>query len=60
MPQRALMRLVWGAFIAALSAVLLVVYRHYVLAASADGAFRWLRDGIHYQLLEPSALGSSN
>jgi uncharacterized membrane protein len=33
------------------------VYRRYVLAASADGAFRWLRDGIHYQLLEPSALG---
>src|SRR3954469_19815619 len=57
MPQRALARLLWGAFIAALSVILLVAYRKYVLAASADSAFRWLRDGVHYQLLEPSALG---
>ncbi len=58
MPQRALARLVWGAFIAVLTVILVVAYRHYVLGASeADGAFRWLRNGIHYQLLEPSALG---
>ncbi|HEX7454087.1 MAG TPA: hypothetical protein VF294_17460, partial [Polyangiaceae bacterium] len=50
-------RLAWGAFIVALAGILLLVYRRYVLAAGADGAFRWLRDGIHYQLLEPSALG---
>jgi len=50
-------RLAWGAFLAALAAILVFVYRRYVLAASAGGAFRWLRDGIHYQLLEPSALG---
>ncbi|HEX3855073.1 MAG TPA: hypothetical protein VHW01_29120, partial [Polyangiaceae bacterium] len=50
-------RLAWGAFIVAVAGLLLLVYRRYVLAAAADGAFRWLRDGIHYQLLEPSALG---
>ncbi len=50
-------RLAWGAILAALTGILVFVYRRYVLAASAGGAFRWLRDGIHYQLLEPSALG---
>ncbi|HEX7451337.1 MAG TPA: VWA domain-containing protein, partial [Polyangiaceae bacterium] len=55
--MRRLGRLAWGAFIVAVAGILLLVYRRYVLAAGADGAFRWLRDGIHYQLLEPSALG---
>ena len=51
-------RFVWGGFIAAVGVSSFAAYRHYVLQASnADGAFRWLRDGIHYQLLEPNALG---
>jgi len=48
-------RAVWGAFIALVGAVLFVVYRHYF--TGANGALRWIRDGIHYELLEPSALG---
>ncbi|MEI9952060.1 MAG: hypothetical protein WDO74_24505 [Pseudomonadota bacterium] len=51
-------RLIWGAFIVALGVISVVAYRHYVLgASSAAGAFHWLKDGIHYQLLEPNALG---
>jgi uncharacterized membrane protein len=49
-------RLAWGAFIAAVGIISLGVYRRYVLGARED-VFRWLRGGVHYQLLEPSALG---
>jgi Ca-activated chloride channel family protein len=48
---------IWAAFLVVVAGLLLLVYRRYVLGAGADGTFRWLRDGIHYQLLEPSALG---
>src|SRR3954466_3973414 len=48
----------WGAFLLALAAASFGVYRHFVLQAQdSGGPFRWLRDGIHYQLLEPRALG---
>ncbi|HET7545798.1 MAG TPA: VWA domain-containing protein, partial [Polyangiaceae bacterium] len=50
-------RLIWGAFIAAVAVVSLAIYRHYLLGAGGERAFHWLRDGIHYQLLEPRALG---
>jgi len=51
-------RLVWGAFIALVGVTSFAIYRRYVLGAgSGAGAFHWLRDGIHYQLLEPNALG---
>ena len=50
-------RLIWGAFIAAVGAISFALYRHYVLGVGGDGAFHWLKDGIHYQLLEPNALG---
>jgi Ca-activated chloride channel family protein len=48
-------RLLWGAFIAAVGVALFVLYRHYLYGAG--GALRWIRGGIHYELLEPSALG---
>ncbi|MEO6600773.1 MAG: VWA domain-containing protein [Polyangiaceae bacterium] len=51
-------RLIWGAFIVLVGALSFAAYQHYVLReAGAEGAFRWLKDGIHYRLLEPSALG---
>ncbi|MES1173747.1 MAG: VWA domain-containing protein [Myxococcales bacterium] len=51
-------RLIWGGFIAAVAALSFVAFQHYVLRAQGtEGSFRWLRDGIHYQLLEPTALG---
>ena len=51
-------RLIWGVFILAVAVIAFTVYRRYVLYPSATaGAFRWLKGGIHYQLLEPKALG---
>lgn len=48
-------RALWGAFIAAVAALSLVAYRHYFSVDS--GALRWVRAGVHYELLEPRALG---
>jgi Ca-activated chloride channel homolog len=51
-------RVLWGVFIAAVAALSFAAFQHYVLRVEgAEGSFRWLKDGIHYQLLEPSALG---
>jgi len=51
-------RWIWGLFIALIAALSLAAYQHFVLRAQdTDGSFRWLKDGIHYQLLEPRALG---
>ncbi len=49
-------RAAWAAFIASVGGLLFAAYRHFVLGSS-DGALRWLRHGVHYQLLEPDALG---
>ncbi|HEY4104725.1 MAG TPA: hypothetical protein VGM44_12580, partial [Polyangiaceae bacterium] len=48
-------RILWGALIAAVGVALFVVYRHYFFGAA--GALRWVKDGIHYELLDPRALG---
>jgi len=51
-------RLIWGVLILAVAVTSLVIFWHYVLGANASaGAFHWLKDGVHYQLLEPKALG---
>ncbi len=49
-------RAAWAAFVASVGGLLFLAYRHFVLGAG-EGAFRWLRGGVHYQLLEPGALG---
>jgi len=54
MSQRAV-RILWGAFIAAVGVALFVLYRHYFW--NTHGAIRWLRGGVHYELLEPAAVG---
>jgi Ca-activated chloride channel family protein len=48
-------RILWGALIATVGLALFVVYRHFFL--NAAGALRWVRGGVHYELLEPAALG---
>ncbi len=48
-------RLLWGAFIAAVGIALFAVYRHYF--SGAGGPLLWTRGGVHYELLEPAALG---
>jgi uncharacterized membrane protein len=50
-------RLVWGLFIAAVAAISLFAYQHYVLAPNRGDRFRWIEHGVRYQLLEPGALG---
>jgi Ca-activated chloride channel family protein len=49
-------RILYGLGVAAFAALLVFVYRRYVLGA-APGAFSWQRNGQHFQLLTPEALG---
>jgi len=51
---RRLARWLWGAFIALLSVALFLAYRRYFGGAAP---FTWVREGVHYQLLEPAAVG---
>ena len=48
-------RVVWGASIALVAGVLFVLYQR--LLGSTGGALRWVKDGIHYELVQPALLG---
>jgi uncharacterized membrane protein len=50
-------RVIWGLFIAAVAALSLFAYQHYVLAPNRGDGFAWTEHGVRYQLLEPGALG---
>ena len=49
-------KVLWGAFILAVGAGLFFAYRKYVLLAP-DDSFKWVREGITYELLQPRTLG---
>ncbi|HEX3773296.1 MAG TPA: VWA domain-containing protein [Polyangiaceae bacterium] len=48
-------KIAWGALIVAVGVLLFAAYRHYFFGAA--GALRWVKGGIHYELLDPRALG---
>jgi uncharacterized membrane protein len=50
-----LRRIVWGATIALVAALLFVAYER-LLGATSGGAIRWVKDGIRYELVRPALL----
>lgn len=49
-------KLLWGAFILAVGALLLWAYQRYVVGPHAP-AYKWAREGKNYELLEPRTIG---
>ena len=49
-------KVLWGLFIVAVGALLLWAYQRYVVGPQAP-AYKWMREGKNYELLEPRTLG---
>lgn len=49
-------KLLWGAFIVVTTALLALAYARFALDVPG-GAYKWVRDGIQYELLQPRTLG---
>ena len=48
-------RLLWGLFLALVTAVLVLAYKRFVLDVPG-GIYKWTRNGVIYELLEPRTL----